>query len=211
MNKLAPIALILLLSFGGALWYLANNSLNEHIRGRIIQVGEYYTELKVSVDAVDVNLSQGTGQISGLRLYDAKQSDKSIITIKNVVFTFEPAHIQKTKIIIDDITFTDIYIHMTSKNEADTNSQTNTKPLLSLINSKIALIRDARKQKAEPYIQAKQINLNNTTIATGHAEKKELFHSLAAVGASGGLPSSLFGIEILRKILEYTNNAKRVR
>jgi hypothetical protein len=204
MNKLAPIALILLLSFGGALWYLANNSLNEHIRARIIQVGEYYTELTVSVDAVDVKLSQGTGKISGLRLLDAKQSDKSIITIKNVIFTFEPAHIKKNKIIIDDMTFTDIYAHM---DKEDIHSQMNIKPLLELLNSKIALIRDARKQKAEPYIEVKQIKLKNTIIATGYEEKKEHLHKLAPVGASGGLPSSLFGIEIFRKILEHTNNS----
>ena len=115
MNKLAPIALILLFSFGGALWYLANNSLNEHIRSRVIQVGEYYTELNVSVDAVEVNLSQGTGTMRGLRLYTDKQLDESspgeiqanisIITIENVDLTFEPARIQKDKIALNSFLY----------------------------------------------------------------------------------------------------------
>ena len=52
MNKLAILALSLLLFFGGTLWYLANSELNVNIQARIVQVGEYYTEQKVDIDKV---------------------------------------------------------------------------------------------------------------------------------------------------------------
>lgn len=203
MNKLAPLALILLLAFGGALWYLANGEFNASIQARIIKVGNYYTDQQVSVERVNIELSQGVGEIAGITLKQLPSSGKStLLNIGHIHFSFQINTLNSTVIIIDELIMTDAEFYLTSDSVND-NGDTNFEALYQLINDKIALIQDSRKQKAEAYLQVNQIKIINPQIFLNnqHLTTPESF-LLAPIGSNNGLPASLFGTEILRKTIE---------
>ena len=68
MKIIASIIVVLLLLSGGALWFLANGSLNEYIKSQIETVGTQVTEQAVTVKAVDIKLTSGAGSILGINL-----------------------------------------------------------------------------------------------------------------------------------------------
>ncbi len=214
MNKLAPIALSLLLFFGGSLWYLANSELNENIKARIIQVSNYYTEQALSIDNVVINLAEGTGEIYGLKLKNKNEfHHDNMLTIEQVSFTFDNKSLNKKVIEIYQMNIKGVHFFIEKNSTEPEKLQSNVAQLYQLLNEKILLIQDRRRQKSEPYIQVNAVNvseLKNINIAPESSQSNKApnskSHSLAAIGKSDGLPASLFGIEVLRKMLQLAHN-----
>lgn len=208
MNKLAPIALILLFFFGGSLWYLANSELNANIKARIIQVSDYYTEQALSIDNVAINLAEGTGEIYGLKLQNSqKYKNKAMLTIDQVNFTFDSQSLTGKVISLESIQVKGSKFFI--EDSSNTSEQNNINQLYQLLNKKIALIQDRRKQKSETYIQVQTIALINIeqshlSLTPSQSTNTKIMdnYNLAPIGKGDGLPASLFGIEVLRKILE---------
>ena len=210
MNKLAALALALLLFFGGALWYLANSEFNTNVQARIIQVSNYYTEQEISIDKVEINLVEGTGEIYGLKLKNqTKYQHKYMLTIAQVSFTFDSKSLTAKVIKLNEIVLKEALFFIEDNPSAQKKNQNNFSELYQLLNEKIALIRDRRKQKTEAYLQVANVKLINveqillpaTTIQNNNSTKSQKIN-LAAIGTGDGLPASLFGIEVLRKTLE---------
>lgn len=203
MNKLAPLALTILLIFGGALWYLANLSLNEHVRARVIQVGEYYSNNEVSVASANLNLSAGRGVINGFAINNnGDYQNEFAVKIEQITFTFDPKIINQKVITIEEIVLknTLLIIEHSQKNDSSTETLNNIDLIIHAINNKMAQIHDSRKQKAEPYIRVKQVTLINSTLINNNNKKVVTAHlSLGAIGNEDGLPESLFGAEVIRK------------
>ena len=210
MNKLAPLALLLLLFFGGALWYLANSELNANIRGRIIDVSNYYTDQTLTIDKVAIDLTSGSGEIYGVKLQNPTNfKHKNMLEISQISFTFDAKSISSGLIHIQHITLNDSHFYIEKTVDTKGNSATNFSTLYQRLNDKIALIQDRRKQKAEPYLQVETINLLESKHHTFNLAKEQPItnqiikkQTLNAVGADDGLPASLFGIEVLRKTIE---------
>jgi len=210
MNKLAPLALSLLLFFGGALWYLANSELNASIEARLIEVAQYYTGQKVKIDKIDLDLNQGIGNIYGIKLYNSVHyRAKYMLTIEQLSFTFDTQGLNNKAIDIDQIKLdgNKLFIELNSRDGNIKNN--NLKILYQLINEKVALIKDRRRQKSEPFIKSKKITLINSQIYTrknNHSSTDDIKTiaevSLKPIGGESGLPASLFGIEVLRKSLQ---------
>jgi hypothetical protein len=199
MNKLAPIALALLLSFGAALWYLANVSLNDHVKARIIQVGNYYTEHTVNVKNANINLGRGLGVITNFSLKNTTDfNGEFIFQVETLTYTFDPATLSQPIIVIDKITIENSLLTI-EKNEKQ---RINIDELLTKINDKIALIQDARKQKAEPFIRVNNVIIRHATVINGREESTVETLSLGAIGGENGLPESLFGTEVIRKTIK---------
>jgi len=210
MNKLAPIALFLLLFFGGSLWYLANSELNANVQARIIKVSNYYTDQFLSIEKVEVNLAEGTGKIYGIKLQNnAPYKNKYMFEIPQLDFIFDAKSLTGKIININEITITDGQFFIENIIDQTGKRQNNFSQLYQRLNDKIALIQDRRKQKSEPYIQANAIKLENSqqvyfplTIDQQKNKQQRHSHTLNAIGKGEGLPASLFGIEVLRKTLE---------
>ncbi|MFB1015993.1 MAG: hypothetical protein QMC51_10110 [Alteromonadaceae bacterium] len=214
MNKLAILALSLLLFFGGTLWYLANSELNANIQARIIQVAEYYTEQKVDIDKVKIDLKKGAGEIYGLKLYNPSEyQEKYTLTIERLIFKFNPKSLNEKVININGIELNGSKFYIESMNNNNKIKVTNFEELYQLLNSKIALIRDRKRQKSEVFINSEEITLMNSQIVSlvDTSLNKSITENstkmvLKPVGGETGLPASLFGIEVLRKILEESAN-----
>jgi hypothetical protein len=199
MNKLAPIALALLLSFGAALWYLANVSLNDHVKSRIIQVGTYYTEHVVTVEKAKVNLGRGLGVISGFSLKNSPEFNGDFIfEVAALTYFFDPATLNQPIIVIDKIIIENSILTI----EKNTDQAINIDELLTTINDKIALIQDSRKQKTEPFVRVKDVIINHATIINGIEKSTIKTLSIGAIGGENGLPESLFGTEVIRKTID---------
>ena len=216
MNKLAPIALTLFLFFGGALWYLASSELNANIEARIIEVAQYYTGQKVQIDRIDLDLNQGLGNIYGIKLYNpVNYRTKYMLTIEQLSFTFETQSLNNKAINIDEIKLDGNKLFIEFNRRDDNIKNNNLEILYQLINDKIALIEDRRRQKSEPFIQSKKITLINNQIYTGknnHSSTEDIERRaeilLKPIGGESGLPASLFGIEVLRKSLAALSEIK---
>ena len=214
MNKLAILALSLLLFFGGTLWYLANSELNVNIQARIVQVGEYYTEQKVDIDKVKIDLKKGAGEIYGLKLYNPSDYQETYtLTIERLIFKFDPKSLNAKVININGIELNGSKFYIESMNNNNKIKVTNFEELYQLLNSKIALIRDRKRQKSEVFINSEEITLMNSQIVSlvDTSLNKSITENstkivLKPVGGETGLPASLFGIEVLRKILEVSAN-----
>jgi len=214
MNKLAILALSLLLFFGGTLWYLANSELNANIQARIIQVAEYYTEQKVDIDKVQIDLKKGAGKIHGLKLYNPSEyQEKYTLTIERLIFKFDPKSLNEKVININGIELYGSKFYIESMNNNNKIKVTNFEELYQLLNSKIALIRDRKRQKSEVFINSEEITLMNSQIVSlvDTSLNKSITENstkivLKPVGGETGLPASLFGIEVLRKTLEVSAN-----
>ena len=72
MKIIASIIVVLLLLSGGALWFLAGGSLNDYIKNQIETIGTQVTEQPVTVKAVDIKLTSGSGSILGINLANPK-------------------------------------------------------------------------------------------------------------------------------------------
>ena len=105
MNKLAILAFTLLVIFGNALWYLADNSINAHVKTSLITLGEAASQQTITIASVDINRTTGYGIIHDIEIYhQAKNNIKPILSIPEVNFRYI-AHNDKNKpIIIENIT-----------------------------------------------------------------------------------------------------------
>jgi len=214
MNKLAILALTLLLFFGGTLWYLANSELNANINARIIQVAEYYTEQKVDIDKVQIDLKKGVGKIHGIKLYNPSgYQEKYTLKIEQLSFNFDPKGMNAKVININNLKLNGSRFYIESMSNSNKKKVTNFEDLYQLLNSKIALIRDRKRQESEVFISSEKITLINSQIVSllnTSSNKRTIENSkkmlLKPVGGETGLPASLFGIEVLRKILEVSAN-----
>jgi len=210
MNKLAPIALFLLLFFGGSLWYLANSELNANVQARIIKVSNYYTDQLLSIEKVEINLTEGTGKIYGIKLQNnALFQKRYMLEVPQLNFAFDAKSVTGKVIIINEITLNDGQFFIENIEDQAGNRQSNFSQLYQRLNDKISLIQDRRKQKSEPYIQASNIKILNSLesyLPLDDDQQKNIpqrnSYTLNAIGKGEGLPASLFGIEVLRKTLE---------
>jgi len=111
LNKLAILALSLLLFFGAMLWYLANASLNQYIESQISLQGEYYTDQKVSLTQSNFSSATGTGLYSNLTLKNHDDT-AAIHTIKidNVTIELENNQSSSSLITIAKLTINSLQI-----------------------------------------------------------------------------------------------------
>ena len=83
MNKLAVLAFSLLLFFGAMLWYLADSSLNDFIKGQVVLQGDYYTGQTTKIKDVSFSQASGTGVLQGITLSISKGNSKASMSATN--------------------------------------------------------------------------------------------------------------------------------
>jgi hypothetical protein len=108
LNKFAPIAFILLLLCGAALWFLASDSLNVHIKNQLQTIGSELTQQNVSVEEVTIRSYQGSGTINKFTISHSISSNNVLInnpimSITSIDLVINRESLKKEIVIIDEL------------------------------------------------------------------------------------------------------------
>ncbi|WDE13085.1 AsmA family protein [Thalassomonas haliotis] len=222
MNKLASIAIIILLICGGALWYFASGSLNLFVKEQIEQQGSAYTEQQVTVGQVDIKLTQGAGSIKGLTLANpANYQQKNAFSMEDVTLDINIKSLTEEPIVIDEIriiaprAFVEISKAGSSNyNEIldalERNLPKSDKP------SKPASEEPAQEKQPEPKVRVEKIIVAGVALTVDLSQLGNKAHqvtlpeiNLTKVGGEQGLPASQLGGEIIRQVLKKISKAAK--
>ncbi|WP_206483510.1 hypothetical protein [Thalassotalea sp. G2M2-11] len=209
MKILASIAVVILLICGGALWFLAGGSLNELVKTQIETVGQQITEQKVTVNKVDIQLTQGAGSILGVNLPNpADYKLPNAFSLGEITLDINLESLTEEPIIIDAIIIKkpEAFVEITSAGNA------NIQDLIETIEGNLpqssAGDSAPSSQADEPKISVSQITLANTSLlldltALGNKQHQLTLPdiNLANIGGSEGLPASQLGSVIAKEAL----------
>ncbi len=211
MKVIASIVVVILLICGGALWFLADGSLNEFIKSQIETVGLQVTEQKVTVDKVDIQLSKGAGSIYGLNLPNPEQyKAKNAFSLGEITLDINLESLTQEPIIIDAI----VIKQPKAVAEITASGGANIKDLLDSIKRHLpkssggSETEQPTSQAAEPKISVSQIILAGTELSLDLTALGNKNHQLtlpdiklANIGGKGGLPASQLGTVIAKEAL----------
>jgi uncharacterized protein involved in outer membrane biogenesis len=205
---IASIVVVLLLLSGGALWFLANGSLNDYIKNQIETVGTQVTEQTVTVKAVDIKLTSGAGSILGINLANPKTySQPNAFSLGEMTLDINLESLTSSPIIIDAIVIKspEAFVQFT---------QTGGSNIQDILD---AIERNAPKgdtntadteQGTEPKVKVSKIVLAGTALtldlsAFGNKEHSATLPDITLnnIGGDAGLPASQLGSEIVKQAL----------
>jgi len=218
LNKFAPVAFILLLSCGIALWFLASDSLNVYIKSQLQTLASKLSQQNVTVENVTIRSYQGSGTMTNIII---KRSDTDnvlntslpTLTIDSIDLTINRETLKDEVIIIDNITIHGLVVSVTtdidngtSLDQLLTTVQKNIPDVKSTIN---ADIETANKQKVErPNLnvvkviiasgELQYVNKNNGQITTKALPTIEWENISTESGTSG----ETIGIKIFEQLLK---------
>ncbi len=211
MKFLASIVVVILLICGGALWFLASGSLNDYIKVQIETVGTEITGQKVSVNSVDVQLTQGAGSILGVNLANPKAyTAPHALSLGEVTLDIDVNSLTKDPIIIDAIIIKDpqAFVQFTEAGDA------NLKDILDTIKANLpsesakSPKKDHESNDEGPKLSITKVVLVGTALtvdlsALGNKEHKAKLPDiiLENIGGSKGLPASELGGVIVKEAL----------
>ncbi|WDE04138.1 AsmA family protein [Thalassomonas viridans] len=221
MNKLASIAIIILLFCGGALWYFASGSLNLFIKEQIEQQGSAYTGQQVSVGQVDIKLTQGAGSISGLSLANpATYQQKNAFSMENVTLDINVKSLTEEPIIIDEIAI----IAPQAFVEVSKTGSSNFNEILDELERNLPKSEQApqpageepAQNKQEPKIRVEKIVVSGVALTLDLSQLGNKAHqvtlpeiNLTKVGGEQGLPANQLGGEIIKQVLKKISKAAK--
>ena len=208
MKIIASIIVVLLLLSGGALWFLANGSLNDYVKKQIETVGSQVTEQSVTVKAVDIKLTSGAGSILGINLANPKTySQPNAFALEEVTLDINLESLTSSPIIIDAIVIKSPQAFVQFTQTGGSNIQ----DILDAIerNAPKADAKSADKTSGdEPKIKVSKIILAGTALtidlsAFGNKEHSATLPDITLnnVGGDAGLPASQLGSEIVKQAL----------
>jgi len=205
---IASIIVVLLLLSGGALWFLANGSLNDYIKNQIETVGTQVTEQTVSVKAVEIKLTSGAGSILGINLANPKTySQPNAFSLGEMTLDINLESLTSSPIIIDAIVIKspEAFVQFTQTGGS------NIQDILDAIERNTpkgdASAVDT-EQGTEPKIKVSKIVLAGTALtldlsAFGNKEHSATLPDIILnnIGGDAGLPASQLGSEIVKQAL----------
>lgn len=209
VKKLAAFIIILLLICGGALWFLANGSLNDFIKTQIEVEGSKVTSQQVNVTSVEMKLMEGAGIINGFSLTNpSKYKYKHAFSFDTVVLDINVKSLTQDPIVIDEITINNpqAFVELTS------NGSANLKDILDQIEKNLPKSNEEPEKETssnEPNIRVTKLTLAKTSLsldlsALGNKEHQLTLRdiNLTNIGGSSGLPASQLGAVIAQEALE---------
>jgi len=211
VNKLASLIIIVLLACGGSLWFLASASLNDYVKQQIEVVGSELTAQKVSVATVDLRLSEGAGTINAFNISNPNKYDyPHLFSLDTITLDINLKSLADDPIVIDAIIINSPQAFV----EFTKNGQSNIKDILDVIDenmpkSTTEIENNSEKNKqSEPNIRVNKLILSGTRLSLDLSKLGNKAHQLTLpdiqlsdIGKQSGLPASLLGAEITKKIL----------
>lgn len=208
MKIIATFLVAILLLLGGTLWFLADGSLNEFVKAQIEGVGLSVTEQKVSVDTVDIRLTEGAGSIKGLKLPNPSGYDyPNAFTLGETTLDLNLASLTKEPIVIDAIIIKAPQAFVQLKKDGSSNIQ----ELIDIINKNVGESAPAKQEAStgpEPKIAVTKVILENTNLTLDLTAFGNKAHqvtlpniNLTNIGGTAGLPASELGSAIVKEAL----------
>lgn len=219
------ILLLILLVSGGAIWFLGSDKLNSLIAEQIEVQGNKFTEQKVSVKKVDMQLLHGAGTINGLVINNPEgYSSTPLFSLNKTTLDINiqslAASASGGPIVIDAI----IIDKPEALVEFNETGGTNIQVILDAINKNLPKSSPASKptadttaNAADPKIRVKKLVLAGVALRVdltklGNTTHKKILPdiNLTNIGGEAGLPASELGGEILKRALSgIWNSAKK--
>lgn len=210
------ILLLILLVSGGAIWFLGSDKLNDLIAEQITVQGSKFTEQKVTVKKVAMQLLHGAGTINGLVLNNPKgYSTTPAFSLNKTTLDINVQSLTAARtggpIIIDAIVI-DKPEALVEFNET---GGSNIQEILDAINRNLPKSSSTSEPSAEttntsapPKIRVKQFVLAGVALRVDLTKLGNTTHkktlpdiNLANVGGDAGLPANELGGELLKRAL----------
>jgi len=220
LNKFSAIVFILLLSCGAALWFLASDSLNFHIKNQLNTIGSELTQQNVTVDDVTIRSYQGSGTITNLVINS--QSANGLLNNRYPALRFASIDLVINRdslkdevIIIESITFHGLnaIIHY---NETGSNLEN----LLARVHNNARLYTtkgNSTDQNKQSVLMPRLLTVSKVFVKPGVIElTNDLGENVSFetstkiewqnIGDKAGRTGEAIGVEILEKLLIELNN-----
>jgi hypothetical protein len=165
LNKFAPIAFILLLSGGIALWFLASDSLNVHIKSQLQTIGAKLSQQKVTVENVTLRSYQGSGTITNITINKSNatglvSTESPTLSIDSIDLAINRESLKEEVIIIDSLT-----IHGLIASYTDIDKGTSLEQLLTNVQKNLPEVASKHQANIDKLNKQKQtIKLSNLKI-----------------------------------------------
>jgi len=210
VNKLASIVFIILLLCGGALWFLANGSLDDFIKQQIETQGSKITNQTVLVRNVEMKLIKGSGAINGFSLSNPEEyTYPHAFSFETILLDINISSLTEDVIVIDEIRIDNpqAFVELAQSGSA------NLSDILNEIEKNVPKSETVEKEtetttQAEPRIRVSKLTLSSTNLsldlsALGNKEHQLTLPdiNLTNIGGDKGLPASLLGAEIAKQAL----------
>lgn len=211
MNKLASVAVVVLLICGGMLWFLASGSLNDFVKAQIESVGTKTTEQKVSVAQVDIKLTSGAGFIKGLTLANPeKYKADNLFSLNEIGLDINLESLTSEPIVIDEILIKNPQFFV----EVNSDGSANIKDILDAINKNTPKSTgqqdspETQNSTKEPKIKLTKLTIAGVSLSLDLSQLGNKAHQLSLpdinlsnIGGEAGLPASQLGTEITKQLL----------
>lgn len=166
MNKLAVLALSLLIFFSTMLWYLANGSLNEYLKSQTELQGHYYSGQKTSLALADFSSNTGTATFSQLSLANqAQYQSKNVLIIDEIKAVLSNQQSKQPSTVSAKVTINKLILNIEQLKAVESNiEQIKQRISLQLANDYPQLyphISAAIYAKNNPELNADQYSKNN--------------------------------------------------
>ena len=215
MKKFAPLVFVLLLSCGAALWFLASDSLNFHIKNQLQNIGSELTEQKLTVENVTILGYQGIGTITNLSIPSSDSTnllttDKASLSIVSIDIVMNQKSLKTDLVIIESITIHGLVASIQLSNDGTTLDNL-LKTVQKNIN-KLAVQTHPIDQKEQlkitpPLIKVSQIMIKQGTLNLINDNNEQIITKalsdikIEMTDDEAGKQSETIGIEIFEKLL----------
>jgi hypothetical protein len=215
LNKFAPLVFVLLLSCGAALWFLASDSLNFHIKHQLQNIGSELTEQKLTVENVTILGYQGTGTITNLSIPSSDSTnllttDKATLSIDSIELVMNQKSLKTDLVIIESITIHGLFASIQLSNDGTTLDN-----LLETVQkniNKLAVQTNPIDQKEQlkitpPLIKVSQIMIKQGTLNLINDNNEQIITKalsdikIEMTDDEAGKRGETIGIEIFEKLL----------
>jgi len=210
VNKLASLVIVILLFCGGALWFLANGSLDDFIKQQIETQGSKITNQTVLVKNVEMKLTSGSGAINGFSLSNPKEYKYShAFSFDTVLLDINIKSLTEDPIVIDEIRINNpqAFVELTQSGKANL-SDILDEIEKNLPKSETNTTEVEPTSQNEPNVRVKKLILSGTNLsldlsALGNKEHQLTLPdiNLLNIGGDAGLPASVLGAEIAKLAL----------
>ena len=206
MKKLAIIIALLMVICGGALWFLASNSINEFVKQQIESQGIQLTNQAVTVESVNISLAKGAGEISHLVLNNPDGYKESYwFNIDKIALDIDTSQLKEPYTIeAIELIAPKAYI------ELKQNGESNIQQIYDAIKNNLPKSSgpaEPQSNKKDPLIRVekliiKDVNLTMDLTAIGNKVHSETLPTidLGNIGGIEGVPASQLGGEIGKKL-----------
>jgi len=197
MNKLATLAIVILVICGAALWLITPSAFNDFVKTQLETVGSELTQQTVTVKNVDFRLARGMATISGLTITNPPNyQQKNAFTLGTIALDIDIASLTKEPIVLESFTIDNAkaFVELSKKGRA------NFQDILAAINKNITKTQQPtsnNNEQMEPKVRLEKLILSDIGLTLDLRQLGNKVYqqnlpeiNLGSIGGQAGLPVS---------------------